>query len=84
MRDHVWRVERLAACGKPIRHMPVGLAVSHRPSRVRHLLVISPDRNLRQILSKNWGVAHNLDIAGANDQTGRDIYDQYRPSPRTA
>ena len=42
-RDHVWQVERLAACGNSIRQMPQGLPVSHRPGRSRHLLAMSPD-----------------------------------------
>jgi hypothetical protein len=42
-RDHVWKAERLAACGNPIRPLPEGLPVSHRARGNRHLLAMSPD-----------------------------------------
>lgn len=47
-RDYVRQVERLAACGYPIRQMPESLPVSHRLGRSRHFLAMCPDPKATQ------------------------------------
>lgn len=42
-RDHVRQAEGLAARGNPLRQVPEGLPISHRPRSTRHLLAMSPE-----------------------------------------
>ena len=46
-RDHVWQVERLAACCNPVRPMPQGIPLCNRTRRNCHLLVMSPDPKIK-------------------------------------